>query len=248
MKVLLISHYELSILQLRKCYHIDVRLTLVDKKQEATDVTTFVFKPELLFPWKAGQFLHYTLPHLNPDSRGIERYFTIATAPFENYVMITTRFAEDGSSFKKALKSLKIGGQIEAVGPDGNFTVDDPNQKMVFIAGGIGITPFRSILLDLEHRIQPISVTLLYANKTPDFVYKQELEKIAGKNPSFKIHYFVDPQRIDENSIKKIVKNLQKPIFFVSGPVRMADGLGNLLKEIGVPKSNIKKDFFPGYD
>lgn len=222
-------------------------LTLIEKKKEAEDVISFVFKPEIPFSWKPGQFLHYTLKHKNYDSRGPDRYFTIASAPYEQIVQITTRFAKDGSSFKKALKSFKIGDTIEGVAPDGNFTVDNPDQKFVFIAGGIGITPFRSILLDFARRDIPINVTLLYANKTPDFVFKKELEDIAKHNPNLKIHYFVDPDRIDTDAIKKTIVNLKKPIFYVSGPEPMVESIDGLLANLGVPKNHIKNDFFPGY-
>lgn len=225
-----------------------MQLKLVDKVSEAENVISFVFKPEMPFSWKPGQFLHYTLPHPNPDERDSERYFTIASAPYEQVVMITTRFAKDGSSFKKALMSLKPGDTIDAVGPDGNFTTDDPGQEMVFVAGGIGITPFRAILLDFIHKNIPSKVILLYANRKPDFIYQKFLDKLVKSNPNFKIHYFVDPNRIDKNSVKKLVKNLKRKIFYVSGPGVMVESLSNLLKETGVAKEHIKKDFFPGYD
>ena len=223
-------------------------LTLIEKRKEAEDVISFVFKPEIPFSWKAGQFLHYTLKHKNYDSRGPDRYFTIASALFEKVVQITTRFAKQGSSFKKALKSFKIGDRIEGVAPDGNFTLDDPTQKSVFIAGGIGITPFRSILLNFVHQSIPIKVTLLYANKTSDFVYKKELEDIAKHNPNLKIHFIVGPKRIDKNGIKKTVANLKKPIFYVSGPEPMVESIDTILGRLSVPKNHIKNDFFPGYD
>lgn len=222
-------------------------LTLIEKRKETEDVTSFIFKPEIPFSWKPGQFLHYTLKHKNYDSRGPDRYFTIASAPFEKIVMITTRFAKDGSSFKKALKDFNIGDTIEGVAPDGNFTLDNPNQESVFIAGGIGITPFRSILSNFAHKNIPVHITLLYANRTPDFVFKKELEDIAKHNPNFKIHYFVDPKRIDENAIKKTVANLRKKIFYVSGPEPMAESIDELLKSLSVSKNQIKNDFFPGY-
>lgn len=225
-----------------------MQLTLVGKIKEGKDVISFLFKPQTPFFWKSGQFLHYTLLHPNTDNRGPERYFTIASAPFENIVMLTTRFTKiSGSTFKKALKSLKVGDKIEAVGPDGQFTVDNPAQKMVFIAGGVGITPFRAILLDLKNKNQPLNTTLLYANKTEDFVYKKTLEKIAKLNPKFKIYYFVDPKRIDEKAIKKFVPNLQKSIFYISGPAAMVDSMDHLLKSLNVPNSHIRKDLFPGY-
>lgn len=224
-------------------------LTLFEKIKEAADTISFVFKPEAPFSWKPGQFLHYTLPHRNPDERGFERYFTIASAPYEKVVYITTRLAkEKGSSFKKALLSLKPGKTIDAVGPDGKFTVDDPTQELVFIAGGIGVTPFRAMLLDFEHKKISPKVTLLYSNKTPDFPYKKLFDNLLKSLPNLKIHYFLNPKKIDENAIKNLFKDLQKPIFYVSGPGGMIDSLSNLLKEMGVPKEHIKKDFFPGYD
>ncbi len=225
-----------------------MQLTLIEKKKEAEDVTSFVFKPEIPFSWKPGQFLHYTLKHKNYDSRGPDRYFTIASAPFEQVVIITTRFAKDGSSFKKALKSFKIGDHIEGVAPDGNFTLDDPNQKSVFIAGGIGITPFRSILLDFVRKNIPVHVTLLYANKTADFVYKEELKSIAKQNPNLKIHFIAGPKRIAGNTVKKTVANLKRPIFYVSGPQPMVESIDIILEGLGVRKNHIKNDFFPGYD
>lgn len=224
-----------------------MQLTLVEKKKEAEDVISFIFKPEIPFSWKPGQFLHYTLKHKNYDSRGPDRYFTIASAPYEQIVQITTRFAKDGSSFKKALKAFKIGDTIEGVAPDGNFTIGDPDQKFIFIAGGIGITPFRAILLDFAHKNIPVHVTLLYANKISNFAYKEELKNIAKLNPNFKIYYFVDPNRIDEDAIKKTVANLRKKIFYVSGPEPMVESLDELLEKLGVPKNHIKNDFFPGY-
>jgi len=81
-----------------------MKLTLRTIKQEASDIFSFIFTPERPLRWKAGQYLHYILKHQKPDDRGVERYFSIASAPQEERVMLTTRFAPKGSSFKKALK------------------------------------------------------------------------------------------------------------------------------------------------
>jgi len=117
--------------------------------------------------WQAGQFLHYSLPHPAADDRGITRYFTIASAPFEGHVMLTTRSAaERSSSFKRALRQLPVGAAVDVGEPDGDFVVGDPGDEHVLIAGGIGVTPFRAILLDLDHRELPINATLLYANRS----------------------------------------------------------------------------------
>ncbi len=97
---------------------------------------------------------------VHADDPKTTRYFTIASAPFEQRVTLTTRFAtERRSSFKRALRELPIGAAVEAEGPSGNFVVKVPEVDRVFIAGGIGITPYRAILLDLDHRARPVNVT-----------------------------------------------------------------------------------------
>jgi len=225
-----------------------MKLKLIEKRFETADITSFIFKPDTDLKWQAGQFLHYNLPDKNPDNRKTERFFTIAAAPFEKNVMVTTRFAEKSSSFKKDLFSLPIGGEINASGPMGSFVVEDPAKEFVFIAGGIGITPFRSILLDLDNKEVPIRGKLLYANRDNNFVFKKELDALAQKHKDFKIRYFVDPEKIDEAAIKQEAPDLKSPIFYVSGPEPMVEAFEKILAGIGVPNSHIKRDYFPGYD
>ena len=136
-----------------------MNLRLIERHSETNGVLTFTFEPEQPMVWQAGQYLHYTLRHDQEDDRGSERWFTIAAPPFERRPRITTRLAAESSSFKQALGRLPLGGVIEADGPEGDFVVDDPEHDYVFIAGGIGITPFRAILLQLDHdRVRLVAV------------------------------------------------------------------------------------------
>lgn len=225
-----------------------MKLKLIEKKQETPDVTSFIFNPSEPITWKAGQFLHYVLHHEPTDERGSDRWFTNSAAPFENNVRITTRFSGDkGSTFKKKLFNLVEGKSIEISLISGNFTLDDPSMDHVFIAGGIGVTPFRSILKQLNYEKKPINVTLLYSNRDQNIVYKEELEELAGTNPNFKIHYIFSPAHIDETKIRELIPDLQKPIFYVSGPEPMVDALGEMLKKMGVADNHLKQDWFPGY-
>lgn len=226
-----------------------MKLTLIRKRQESLGATSFIFKPDSpVFSWQAGQFLHYTIPHENPDNRKMERYFTISAAPFEKNVMLTTRFTEKGSSFKNALSALPISGTIEADGPDGDFVVTNLTAEFIFIAGGIGITPYRAILLALDKRDVAINAKLLYANHDSNFVYKEELEALAKKHKKFTLRYFIDPQRIDETAVRKEISNFAKPIFYVSGPEPMVEAFEKMLLGMGVPDANLKRDYFPGYN
>lgn len=225
-----------------------MKLTLIRRKTEVPGVESFIFNPAEEIVWKAGQFLHYVLHHEPTDDRGSDRWFTIASAPFEKEIMITTRLAsEKGSSFKSALSNLKLGEEIEISDLDGDFIVGDPTLEYVFIAGGIGITPFHSILKEADNAKIKLNVTLLYSNRDENIPYKEELEKFAQNNPNLVIHYVISPKRIDQSMIEKLIPDISKPIFYVSGPEPMVESLGNTLKEIGIAKDHIKQDYFPGY-
>jgi len=225
-----------------------MKLTLKRIKPEAGDAISFIFASDAPQAWKAGQYLHYNLPHANPDSRKTERYFTNAAAPFENHVMITTRIVEKASSFKQALKAMPIGGQIDADGPEGEFTYDDPGAEFVFISGGIGITPYRSILLDLDHLGVPIKGILMYANSTENVVFREELEALAGRHPDFRIAYFIGDKRIDEAAVRAAVPDISRPVFYASGPEPMVQAMEKMILGMGVSDDRFKRDFFPGYD
>jgi ferredoxin-NADP reductase len=191
--------------------------------------------------------LHYTLPHA-ADDRGQERWFTVASAPFEGEVMITTRLtAPKGSTFKSALQALKIGDTIQADGPEGDFVVGDQSAPYVFIAGGIGITPFHSILKEADRAGVKLKATLIYGNRDKNIVFKDELDAFASRNPGLAVHYLVDPERINEESVKKLVPDLSVPLFYVSGPEPMVKAIAEMLEKIGVPKERLKLDDFPGY-
>lgn len=226
-----------------------MNLTLTSKVQLFNDVTTFTLQPESQVEWKAGQYFHYILNHENPDDRGTERWFTISSAPFEKNLSITTRFAkEKGSSFKNALRDMNIGDQIEGDGPEGDFVVEDLSKKYVFIAGGIGITPFRSILAQINNENMQIKCDLLYANKTEEYVFESELNQIAVSQNDFRIHKFTGDRLILEEDIVKISPNLNESIYYVSGPKPMVFHYRDYLTSIGVLESNIMLDDFPGYE
>lgn len=226
-----------------------MQLTLVARKPEAPDVESFLLRSEAPLTWRAGQFLRYTLAHRDPDARETRRFFTIASAPTEDVVMLTTRFAtEKGSSFKRALREMPVGAGIEAGQPSGDFVVDEAEAERVFVAGGIGITPYRAMLHDLDHRGLPVSATLLYANRTPDFVYRGELDALTRKHPGFRIRYVLAPDRVTEASIREAASGLQTTTFYLSGPEPMVEAFDGMLAGLGVPNGHVKRDYFPGYD
>lgn len=220
-----------------------MKLKLIAKKKEIGNVKTFIFKPEAGFSWKAGQYLIYNLEHENKDLRGKMRFFTISSPPFLKTPSITTRIFDKPSSFKKALNKLRIGDSIEAKGPDGDFVINGKSKGYVFIAGGIGITPFYSIIMQLVHEKKDFDILLLYQNKNKNVVFKNELDSLMLKK--FKVEYLID-KRIDEVKIKSI-KRFRSKKFYVSGPDPMVELIENTLDKLGVPKKNQYFDYFSGY-
>ena len=123
-----------------------MNVILRDKQPEIEDVMTFILEPEESIEWKAGQYGVYAIALEASDEKGDQRFFTIAAAPHEEHLQITTRIT--ASSFKQALSLLHIGVSLELKRVGGSFTIEDATKNYAFIAGGIGITPFRSILRD----------------------------------------------------------------------------------------------------
>lgn len=220
-------------------------LKFIKRVWEVENVYSFYFEPTEKIFWKPGQFLVYKLVHDNPDLRGKQRFFTISSSPFEEKIVITTKIIDDSSTFKKKLFSLKKGDLIEAKGPDGHFTIDNPEMEYLFIAGGIGITPFHSILKSMDHKSEYININLYYANKDENIVFRQELDEIAKRNPGLKITYFISPNRITKEVLEK--SNLKDKIIYVSGPDPMVYEITNILNELGVDKERVIEDYFSNY-
>jgi ferredoxin-NADP reductase len=223
-----------------------MKMTLKSKTPEVPGVYTFTFAPAEPVSWQPGQYMHYVLKHENPDDRGQERWFTISSAPYEEDIMITTRFdGEKKSSFKQALLKLEPGGTIEADGPKGSFTLQEGQHHHIFIAGGIGVTPFRSMLLQLLHDHQDKKIDLMYANRDSNFVYGDWLKDLQTKSPSFHLLDFVD-KRIEEPDLAEFMKD-KTAIYYLSGPRSMVEAYEHLLADKGVEKTAVMTDYFPGY-
>ena len=220
-----------------------MKFTLIKKQNEVGNAKTFIFKPDTQISWKAGQYFIYYLEHENKDLRGKMRFFTISSAPFEKYPSITTRIVKTSSTFKKALNKLKIGENLEVKGPDGDFIIENKNKSFVFIAGGIGITPFHSILKQMEYEKKDLDILLLYSNADKDIVFKNELKKLNLKN--LKIKFLIKKQIKEKNIIE--IKDFKDKFFYVSGPEPMVESLEQLLDKLKVSKRNQYYDYFSGY-
>ncbi len=219
--------------------------TLREKRHEIANVWSFLLDPPEPFWWNAGQYLHYELPHENEDDEGHERWFTIASAPYEGYVQVTTRITE--SSFKKALAGLKPGDNVTAYGLEGDFVWPHAETSAVFVAAGIGITPYHSMLKQRLHSGEPTPVTLVYGNRTKEIVFKEELDRWSVEHPELQVFYKVGV-RITAENLKEIIPDIADRLVYLSGPEPMVTDLAGQLAGIGLPEKRIKLDEFPGYD
>ena len=234
-------------------------LRLKEKVQLAPDIYDFIFVPTRKFAFAPGQYMEWTLGHNQPDSRGNRRYFTLASSPTEDTLRLGVKFYQHSSSFKSALLAMDQHSEIVAGQVAGDFVLpDDPRQKCVFIAGGIGITPFRSMITYLLDTHQQRPIVMFYANKTAgDIVYKDVFDRAQRELGIKTIYTITDKQKlppawnarvgyISPQLIKDEVPDYLDCMFYISGPPAMVNSFKAALRQIHVKNSQIKTDFFAG--
>lgn len=234
-----------------------LRLLLKNKVQVTSDIYDFIFQTSQKFSFVPGQYMEWTLSHKNTDSRGNRRYFTIASSPTEKDVILGVRFNSSGSSFKNALSDFSKDSEIIASSIAGDFTLPkDGAKKLVFVAGGIGVTPFRSMVKYLLDKKEKRDIVVLYTAKTPeDFAYKEVFDE--ARNVGIRVIYTVTNTkdvpnnwkghvgRINGELVEKEIPDFKERMFYLSGPNAMIESFEQMLKKIGV--KHIKKDYFPGF-
>lgn len=234
-------------------------LTLQNRCYVAERTMAFQFEKPEGFIFKAGQFIDMTL--VNPsqtDAEGNGRAFSIASAPDEDMLLVATRMRD--TAFKRVLASMPIGTQVKVEGPFGNLVLhDDQARAAVFLAGGIGITPFRSILVQITKERLQYSVFCFYANRRlEDAPFLEELEalerrycitivptmtQMRGSDHSWD----GETGRIDPSMLARHLKSAASPIYYLAGPPGMVKGLHQMLKYAGVGNEDIRTEEFSGY-
>jgi glycine betaine catabolism B len=224
-------------------------LTLRDVIQTAPDMIDFIFSPNKKMLFIPGQYMEWTFSHNNPDNRGNRRYFTLASSPTESKLRIGVKFYPQSSSFKKAMIS-KLPSTIVATQLAGDFTLPkNPKEKCVFIAGGIGITPFRSMIKYLIDTNQKRDIILLYSNKDASEIVYRDVFDQAKSQLGIKVVYHITSEsgHFNQNNLPQLVPDFQKRTFYISGPRTLVNTTEHLLQSLGVENKKIKTDFFPGF-
>src|SRR5258706_9842318 len=219
-------------------------LPFVKKEQIAKSTWSFYFARDNYPGFFPGQYNIVTIiPDLNKNTPNLSHEFTICSSPSEmNNIMITTKIEKKRSKFKEILFRLKPDAEVQFEGPKGGFYLRaEDKTSRVFISGGIGITPFHSMINFAHEKKLKIPITLFASFSTKEeMIFFEELNEISNRNDYIKTVFL--KERISEELIKKYAKDFQTPIFMLAGPPKMIDDITPILRSIGVEEENIKVD------
>ncbi|HLS07856.1 FAD-dependent oxidoreductase [Lentibacillus sp.] len=233
-------------------------IKLLRKDKIADDTMAFYWEMPEGFEFKAGQFGDFTL--INPDEtddKGNSREFSFVHAPSENELVTATRMRD--SAYKRELEKLPEGAEVEFDGPIGNFKLHKTESTpAVFIIGGIGITPIRSMIAEATKQQTSHNMTLLYANSKPkDAPFLEDFRAFEKENPNFKFvpvmtqadsdEWNGESGYIDADMLKRYVSDVSEPIYYLSGPGDMVNAMYDMLVEAGANEDNIRAEAFYGY-
>ena len=262
-----------------------IELTLLEKvKVEGTDVMSFKFSKQgdqgegktdkTLLDYTAGQFAFFDIGGVYNDSKGPIRHFTISSSPTENFIMFSTRIRD--SPYKRRLSTLEHGAKVKVRGPEGQFVLhQDYSKPAVFLSGGIGVTPFRSMIKYATDRQLPIKIVMFDSNRNQEnTLFKKEFDEYVNINRNIKTVYTITEEgeqkqgsqntissptrqqwtgergRIDKAMLTKHLTDdeIKNSIFYTCGPPGMTKAMQKLLEEdLHLPRDRIKVEEFTGY-
>lgn len=238
----------------------EYKIALIKREEVAAGTMAFYFEKPKGFEFQAGQHAVFTL--LNPletDDEGNRRVFCFASAPYEGHLMIAMRMRD--TAFKRTLKTLPRETEIQMEGPYGSFVLrEDLERPAVFLAGGIGVTPFRSMLFQVAHDNEARSMYFFYSNRCPeDSAFLGELKILEQRN----VHYkFIPTMTVIKNSVQswngeigyinkdmltRYLPELVMPVYYIAGSPAMVFAMRGMLQGAGIGSESIEIDQFAGY-
>lgn len=229
--------------------HGRARLRFRSSREVAKGIREFAFDgwhPHI----RPGQYMEWTLGHAKPDLRGTRRTLTIVSSPSEEGLAVAVKIpAGRTSSFKRALLALRPGDPIAAAQAAGDFTLPrDAAIPLLFIAGGIGVTPFRSMLRALTDWKEHRDIVLVYACADPvEFAYRDVFSAAEGAGVRTVYLDTTAEGRMTREYLERHVPDFLARIAYVSGPSAMVRGTAKSLRDAGVPRRRIVTDVFSGY-
>ncbi len=233
---------------------------LISRAEVAERTIALRFEKPPGWTFKAGQYVDLTIPDPpETDSQGNVRAFSLASAPHEETLMIATRMRD--TAFKRVLGTMPLGTMVKIEGPFGSLTLhNDASRAAVLVAGGIGITPFRSILVRAAAEKLPHRIVLFFSNRRPeDAPFLEELQALTRLNPNVTLVPTMTAMSrsarpwegergpIDRQMLTRHLKDARSPVYYVAGPPGMVSGLLDVLEESGVDGDQIRSEDFGGY-
>ena len=249
------------------------------EKVRETDMMSFKFgietkqnqtgQLEAPFDYTSGQYAHFDIGGVNNDPKGPIRHFTISSSPTENFIMLSTRIRD--SPYKKRLSSLEDGIKVKVRGPEGKFVLhDDQSKPAILLSGGIGVTPFRSMIKYATDKQLPIKIMMFDSNRNErNILFRDEFDEWANRNKNLKIIYTITDEengksssastsnswkgergRISKEMISKHLNQneVNNSIFYICGPPAMLNAMKSVLKnDLKITQERIKIEEFTGY-
>lgn len=236
-----------------------IKVALLNKVDVAQGTTSFYFEKPQGFNYTAGQYINLKLLNaIETDEKGDRRFFSLASAPYQDKLMITSRMRD--TAFKRTLSKMQIGEKIDLFGPYGSLVLEQSSDPVVFLVGGIGITPFLSMILQATHDNLPNKIYLFYSNRRPeDTAFLEELDTCKDKNPNFTLiatmtdmeksekSWNGDTGYITKQMLEKYLEDLEQFIYYSAGPPVMVATMKKLLIDAGIDEAKIKTEDFSGY-
>jgi ferredoxin-NADP reductase len=230
-----------------------MNVTLEKITPESDTINTFHFRPEKPLHYTAGQFIELTVPHETPDERGTKHWFTLSSSPTDELLAITTRFSHPSSTFKTALHAIEPGAELHMSDAMGDFVLPKLIQTpLIFVAGGIGVTPFHSMLSWLADTGEVRPIKFLYAvNKEEDIIFQDTFDR-AGVHATIVVSEPSDAWGGERGRLNaEMILGLEKPsddtLIYLSGPEPMVEQLAKDMRSQGVSKHQLVLDMFPNY-
>jgi ferredoxin-NADP reductase len=224
-------------------------LTFRERREIAPRTYEYVFEIDRPMDFKSGQYMEFTIPSERSDNRGNRRFFTISSSPDERALALGIKFYENSSTFKTRLTELVPGDTMLAGSLSGDFVMpNDRSEKLVFIAGGIGVTPFRSMIRHMLDRNEARDIVILYASKMKsEFAYTEIFEEAKRELGVKTVFVETNHKPLDVATIRQEVSDWSDRRFYISGPHSMVESFKKSLRELGVNRTRVITDYFPGF-
>jgi len=229
------------------------KFQITDIINRSNNVSSFRFKRPLDFQYLPGQ---YIIVQLDIKHQSVQKAFSLSSSPTETeFIEFTKKFT--GHEFSEGLKALQVGDSLNVDGPFGYFTLKENENKIVMLAGGIGVTPFRSMIQYCVDKGIDNDIVMIYSNKTEDdIIFRDDFQEMMTKHPNFSIvltctrptdNWTSICGRIDRNMIEREVPDFNERMFYVCGPPVMVESMRELLRSMDIPDNMILFEDFFGY-